>query len=252
MFDWDSLRASHSTNSDTGIHEIALANASGAVGYLRWDADDGEVTQLFVGEPYRRLGLATHMWELATDWARENGLAEPEHSSRRTEEGDRFASSIGGYIPRLTDDVDGWSSRQESVSIKLLRQLLHESAGLLDRLRRLRPEFARAAQMIYDAWQQDEDGFDDEVGAGGICDEIASEMAGILAMAGISTVEGGQDGDDHAYLYAYDDRDAFEVDLPHQLYERGSGYSWTKIPEVVFELDDIEITRVNREDILGE
>jgi hypothetical protein len=29
--------------------------------------------------------------------------------SRRSYEGEQFAQSIGGYIPRLTDDIDGWS-----------------------------------------------------------------------------------------------------------------------------------------------
>jgi len=127
-----------------------------------------------------------------------------------------------------------------------------QQSSLHDRIRQLTPAMAKAAQAVYDAWNQDEDGMDEEFGGGGACDEIASEIASILAHAGIDTTEGGQDGDDHAYLYAYDDREAFEVDIPPHVYERGSGYSWTKIPGVVFEADDVQITPVKRADILAE
>jgi len=111
----------------------------------------------------------------------------------------------------------------------------------------LRPALAEAAQAVVDEWEQDDDGVDEEFGSGGACDAVAQAMAGVLGA--IDTMEGGQDGDDHAYLIAYDDRDAFVVDIPPGVYERGDGYSWRKIPGIQITEDDVVIERINRSDI---
>jgi Acetyltransferase (GNAT) domain len=111
-FDVDDLRSKYTNDGD---HRIDVFNNSGAVGYIEWDSSDGEVIKIFVGKPYRRQGVATHLWELATEWAENNNELPPEHSSRRSKEGDEFAKSIGGYIPDLTDDIDGWSSRVDEL-----------------------------------------------------------------------------------------------------------------------------------------
>lgn len=137
------------------------------------------------------------------------------------------------------------------LSLTLL-EVLQETQPLLQRLRALIPRIVVAAQTEYNAWDQNEDGEDEELGTGGICDAIASSIASILAGAGIDCVDGGQEGDDHAFLYAYDDTEAYEVDIPPQIYERGGGCSWKKIPDVEFEAGDVSITRVNRRDVLGE
>lgn len=108
-FNWDELKSKYSSTEN--LHRIDLMNKKGAVGYIEWDMDSGEVEKVYVGTPYRRLGVGTHLWELAVDWAKEHDQVEPEHSSRRTKEGDAFARSIGGHIPDLTDDIDGWSTR---------------------------------------------------------------------------------------------------------------------------------------------
>ena len=92
-------------------HRISLHNSKGSVGHIEWAKDDGEVLSLYVGDPYRRLGLGTHLWELATEWAANNDELPPEHSSSRTKEGDGFARVIGGHIPELVDDIDGWVGR---------------------------------------------------------------------------------------------------------------------------------------------
>lgn len=107
-FDWDSLKHKHSTD-DYGMHRIDLFNNNGAVGYIEWD-EDGEVNTIHIGDKLRRMGLGTHLWELATQLSEKAGWEPPQHSSRRTEAGDAFAQSIGGYIPRLTDDIDGWTT----------------------------------------------------------------------------------------------------------------------------------------------
>jgi GNAT superfamily N-acetyltransferase len=109
-FDWESLNYKHSETL-YGDNRLDFFNKHGVVGFIEWDTDDGEVSKIYVGEPYRRKGIATYIWEAATEWAEQNNQPVPEHSSRRSYEGEQFARSIGGYVPRLTDDIDGWSSR---------------------------------------------------------------------------------------------------------------------------------------------
>jgi hypothetical protein len=110
-FNWDDLRNKYTFDVDNNLHRIDLFNQNGAVGYIEWDRDSGEVEKIHVGRDLRRKGIGTHLWELATEWSQENEETPPEHSSRRSQEGDHFAKAIGGYIPSLTDDIDGWSSR---------------------------------------------------------------------------------------------------------------------------------------------
>jgi hypothetical protein len=96
----------------------------------------------------------------------------------------------------------------------------------------LRPALAVAAQGVYDTWDPD----DDWHGGGGICDGVADAMAEVLAgalPAHVRIEAGGHEGDDHAWLVVYDDAAAFTVDIPPEVYERGAGYSWTKIPGVM-------------------
>lgn len=91
-------------------HEIMAFGDKGQVGRLLWADDDGEITHLHVGEPVRRHGVATDMWHAAHSEAEERGITPPEHSSRRTQDGDAWAQAVGGDVPELSDDVDGWSS----------------------------------------------------------------------------------------------------------------------------------------------
>jgi hypothetical protein len=114
---------------------------------------------------------------------------------------------------------------------------------LLEHLRALRPGFAKAAQAVYDAWEQDEEGLDPELGPGGICDEIAEKIAGIVGeqVPGVSILSGGQEGDDHAWVVAARDGKAYGVDIPCRIYETGGGYSWEKIPDVTFRSEDVII-----------
>lgn len=110
--DFASLKPRYSYSD--GSHRIDISNSSGAVGYIEWDEDGGEVSKIFVGDKLRRQGIGTYLWELATEWAEQNQADPPEHSDRRSRDGDEFAKAIGGHIPPLRDDVDGWSTRQES------------------------------------------------------------------------------------------------------------------------------------------
>lgn len=92
-------------------HEVTAFDNSGQMGRLLWDDGSGEISHLHVGEPHRRQGVATALWETAHEEAESRGITPPEHSSSRTEEGDSWARSVGGYVPTLRDDVNGWSQR---------------------------------------------------------------------------------------------------------------------------------------------
>jgi hypothetical protein len=107
------------------------------------------------------------------------------------------------------------------------------SEGILLSLKR---ELAHAAQKIYDEWHQDEDGYCEMLGEGGICQDVASEMASVLWKHGIecSTVS-QQTGEQHVYVVARIDDGVYNVDIPPYLYETGGGYCWKKIPDVEFD-----------------
>jgi ribosomal protein S18 acetylase RimI-like enzyme len=99
-------------NSQHDEHEVSAIDDSGTIGHLRWDDSDGEISSLRVADNRRREGIATALWETAHEEAEDRGITAPEHSSRRTEAGDAWARAVGGRVPDLTDDVDGWSSNR--------------------------------------------------------------------------------------------------------------------------------------------
>lgn len=108
-------------------------------------------------------------------------------------------------------------------------------SDLVSRIRRLLPDLLRAAQEEYDSWDQDEEGWGEECGTGGICDRISSAFSGVLArLPDVEVIDGGQDGDDHAYVIVLTDTEAVAVDIPPGVYETGGGYNWKKKPGVRF------------------
>jgi hypothetical protein len=115
----------------------------------------------------------------------------------------------------------------------------------------LRPKLAHAAQQEYDAWNQEDEDGDLEFGHGGICDAIASAISGAIVahIEDIKIEEGGWDGDDHAYIIAFDKTEAYAIDIPHHVYEVGGGMSWHKIHNVEFEPDDVHIWPINLADL---
>lgn len=115
------------------------------------------------------------------------------------------------------------------------------------------PDVVEAAQRVLDDWQQDEEGYDEEFGNGGACDAVSRAMAHVLSgISDVAITDGGQDGDDHAFLLIYDDVDAFAVDIPANVYETGGGYSWRKREGIQLSEDDVVIDRIRRSDIVVE
>jgi len=115
----------------------------------------------------------------------------------------------------------------------------------------LRLKFARAAQGVYDAWDQDDEGMDAEYGVGGICHDIASAMVDVVYenLDGIEayTQDSGGMGEQHVWMVAHDDEQAFIVDIPPGVYESGAGYQWTKLLNITIEPEDVIVEELDRE-----
>lgn len=110
----------------------------------------------------------------------------------------------------------------------------------------LHADIAQRANGVLADWTQDEDGYDDVFGAGGVCDQISEQISGAIVERydDIGIIDGGQDGDDHAYPIAYRNGAAFAVDIPPSVYETGGGYSWQKIPGATIEPSDVVVEEV--------
>lgn len=125
-----------------------------------------------------------------------------------------------------------------------------QNYSLYANLERIRPKLVKAAQAVYDGWEQHE--LSEYGESGGICDAIANAMGGVLNNYGIEFTEGGHEGDDHAYLIAFDADESYIIDIPERLYEQGGGYNWTKVNGAQFTVDDIQIIRTARPDWIDE
>lgn len=49
----------------------------------------------------------------------------------------------------------------------------------------------------------------------------------------------------HVYVVAAFAEGVYEIDIHHSVYETGGGYTWTKMPGVVFEPNDVTISRLD-------
>ena len=106
----------------------------------------------------------------------------------------------------------------------------------------LRPEIATVAQKVYDRWEQ---GDDDELNGGGICHLIADEAANLLAQAHVPVATQCASDEQHVYCICQCVEGVFEVDIPHRSYERGSMFTWTKLPDVQFTPEHVTISRLD-------
>lgn len=72
------------------------------MGALTWN-DQGEIQGVHVKPQYRRRGVATGMFNAATELANSESewIPTPEHSPNRTESGDAWAKAVGGVVPPL-------------------------------------------------------------------------------------------------------------------------------------------------------
>lgn len=108
----------------------------------------------------------------------------------------------------------------------------------------IRGELAKAAQIPYDAWEQDADGMDLELGSGGICHLIVDELLSVLDRHGFVCTSMSLDSEVHVVTVLQVQEGIYILDIPYGIYETGGGYTWRKIPDVVFEGSDITLYRV--------
>lgn len=103
-------------------------------------------------------------------------------------------------------------------------------------------EIVSGVQLVYDEWDQDWD----EYGGGGICQDIAVAISYILGRHSIENSVVSQTIEDiHVYVVAKLKDGIYRVDISPYIYEAGFGYSWKKIPGVVFTVEDITVELID-------
>jgi hypothetical protein len=111
------------------------------------------------------------------------------------------------------------------------------------------PEIVARAQAVYDDWAQDDEGFDEELGEGGICHLIADEVVDVLTNAGVEAKPVWSEGVGENHVWALvkipdgPHQGVWMVDIPPEVYESGSGYSWRKKPDVAIHRDHVVLYR---------
>lgn len=161
-------------------------------------------------------------------------------------------------IPNILKNVDFYDQIVESVQVDKGSQ--DEKEELRQFLISLNDKFVNAAQKVYDEWEQNEDGMDEILGAGGICQDIAEDMVDIFHTNNknpkFHAYSSGENYDFHVVMYAYLDPEylqydeegnpenevLFEVDIPYDNYESGGGFTWTKKKDIKFDDSMIVIT----------
>jgi hypothetical protein len=150
------------------------------------------------------------------------------------------------YRDETLSDITTTKELYDSLVQLTKKEGLNEQQTSEKHLSTLKKELASAAQKVYDEWEQDEDGYCDWLGVGGICQDIADAMASVLTNHGIecSTVS-AHSGEQHVYVVAQIEDGVYNVDISPYLYETGGGYCWKKIPDVKFDESYIEIYKLS-------
>jgi len=138
-------------------------------------------------------------------------------------------------------------------AIKILENI-DGDGRLIQSIKALRVQLAQAAQGVYNEWEQDEDGYDEIYGGGGICDDVAEAMVNVIH----NNTEFGafhlyNEYECHTSIYVYDSttKECYNVDISPYHYENGTAYTWKKIPDVQFIPNMITITPVNYDDYVN-
>lgn len=97
----------------------------------------------------------------------------------------------------------------------------------------------KTAQMIYDKWDENPDVY----AGGGICHLIADAIVEVIYKLGVENVTtvSCDIGDIHVHTAVQTKEGVFIIDISPYTYETGGGYSWKKVPDVVFYPDDLTI-----------
>lgn len=107
-------------------------------------------------------------------------------------------------------------------------------------------QMVSVSQKEYDYWVQDEHGHNEELGRGGICHLIADELITVLYNNNIENCQTVCSAyEQHVYVVGKFAEGVYQIDIPYRVYETGGGFTWKKIPNVVFERDHIVIRQLD-------
>ncbi len=104
------------------------------------------------------------------------------------------------------------------------------------------PYLVKIAQQVYNDWDEDDK---DTYAGGGICHLIADELASYLNGIGIETATVSSSHEQHVYCVSKVIEGVYSVDIHWSYYETGGGFSWKKIPDVIFDGSELEFYRVS-------
>jgi hypothetical protein len=109
--------------------------------------------------------------------------------------------------------------------------------------------FAQSAQVVYDNWQQDGDGFDEELGAGGICHLIADAMATDIfnTFPNARACTRCLSDEQHVNVLISVREGVYELDIPYRIYETGGGFTWTKREGIIFDAQHISLDALSND-----
>jgi len=117
-----------------------------------------------------------------------------------------------------------------------------ETTSSLRTIKQLAPQIAKVAQHAYDEWNEENK---DVYAGGGICHIIADAILEVLDKNGITATTQSSSHEQHVYVVAKVSDGVYMEDIHHSIYERGGGFSWTKIPGVEFSPEDITFYRIS-------
>jgi len=226
-----------------------------------------KLDKIFIPKEMRGIGIGTEIITALKEYSQRVGKPivlnpEPEKGKKgalqRFYERNEFVNNVGR---RKDYDLTDTFSRTMYYKPK---KTIASSNSFENSLKSLTSAFVDAAQQIYDDWDENPDVY----GGGGICHLIADSFVEIINKnyPNYTTTTFTRDDIQHVetivynidpdILYDEDDEsnDLVElviVGLSPFIYERGGGFSWTKIPEVEFSNNDITFykTTVDRQNI---
>lgn len=128
----------------------------------------------------------------------------------------------------------------------MLKLILEQHTKSINDIKGLIPSMVLAAQNEYDEWDQS-DPENDWLNGGGICQEIAEAIAGVLNNHGIEamTVDSDGMGEQHVWTVVRVVEGIFGVDIDPLKYETGGGYTWKKRPGIKFDNRSIDIYQMD-------
>lgn len=106
-------------------------------------------------------------------------------------------------------------------------------------------QISQIGQKEYDAWSQDDTGYDEEVGFGGICHLIADQIVYYLNSTGFESVSHSLDSEVHVLVIVKLQDGVYALDIPYNYYEAGAGYVWKKKPNIIFDKTFVTLNKIS-------